>query len=318
MVSNLSIQVTLYTLNLVGLALAGEDGSLIDYIPGVESICTTDLMSYVQYPDMIPMLTEVVVKGFDHVKEADFILCNTVEELEFQALSALNQIHPTLAIGPINFYAESRYGVARSIRPDTDCTEWLNSKPHGSVLYISFGSIVTSSKEETEEVFHGLLRSEVSFIWVIKTAENVLPSGFEDAMGDQGLIFPWCDQNRVLSSPAVGGFLTHCGWNSILESIWHCVPMICHPCLVDQPTNRKLVVDDWKIGISLCGEEGVGRDEVCEKINVLMKGETCNEMKNEIRNVCKILQDSIGAGGSSQKNLDRFVEELKLKLSIEE
>lgn len=67
---------------------------------------------------------------------------------------------------------------------------------------------------------------------------NGLPAGFEDAVQDRGLVVPWCNQVMVLSNPAAGGFFTHCGWNSVLESIWYGTPMICHPIRNDQPTNR--------------------------------------------------------------------------------
>ncbi|KAG6388381.1 hypothetical protein SASPL_149806 [Salvia splendens] len=291
----------------------GEEG-IINYIPGVGSMRPRDLMSYVQYPDMIPMLTEIEVKAFDHVKQADFILCNTVEELESDTLSALNQILPSFPIGPINFYDGS---LARSLRPHTDCTEWLNSKPPASVLYISFGSInFIADKEELVEFAYGLLVSRVYFIWVIKDDQekHFLPSGFEDGVGSRGLVVPWCDQDGVLASPATGGFLTHCGWNSVLESMWHGVAMICYPFLVDQPTNRKLVVDDWRIGVNLCDGGRVTREEVAEKIDVVMKGDSALRMKSEVEKVRKKLHNSLGEEGSSHKNLDLFWERLKLSL----
>ncbi|KAK6161551.1 hypothetical protein DH2020_004932 [Rehmannia glutinosa] len=265
-----------------------------------------------------------IAKKYNMVKEADIILCNTVEELEPETLSAQNQKHPTYAIGPINFYTDfTNMIIPRSLWPESDCTGWLHSKPPGSVLYVSFGSFAQSNKQLTAELAHGLLSSEVHFLWIIRPdvvgengIDDILPIGFEDVTKDRGLIVPWCNQNRVLSSPAIGGFLTHCGWNSVLESIWYGVPMICYPFYVDQPTNRKLVVDDWKIGVNLCDGEQVTREEVANKINVVMNGEKSAELKREIKKVSKKLHDSLGSGGSSERNFNQFMDDLKAKLYV--
>ncbi|KAK6161554.1 hypothetical protein DH2020_004935 [Rehmannia glutinosa] len=252
----------------------GDGENHINYIPGVQSISTRDLMSYIQHPNIKPVLVQITLKGFDQEPLAE-----------------------------------------------SDCTGWLHSKPPGSVLYVSFGSFAQSNKQLTAELAHGLLSSEVHFVWIIRPdvvgengIDDILPIGFEDVIKDRGLIVPWCNQNRVLSSPAIGGFLTHCGWNSIMESIWHGVPMICYPFYVDQPTNRKLVVDDWKIGINLCEGERVTREEVASKINVVMNGEKSAELKREIKKVSEKLHDSLGSGGSSERNFNRFVDDLKAKL----
>ena len=81
----------------------------------------------------------------------------------------------------------------------------------------------------------------------------------------------------MISHPAVGGFLTHCGWNSILERAWCTVPLICFIPLTDQFTNKKLVVDDWKIGLNLSDKKQVKQDEVAEKIHCVMGGKSVDE-----------------------------------------
>ena len=120
------------------------------------------------------------------------------------------------------------------------------------MLYISFVSYAHVTKQELHEIAGGVLASGARFLWVMhldivsSDDPDPLPEGFTGAATGLGLVVPWCCQVEVLSHAAVGGFLTHCGWNSILESAWAGVPMLCFPLLTDQITNRRLVVREWR------------------------------------------------------------------------
>ncbi|KAL3848872.1 hypothetical protein ACJIZ3_010754 [Penstemon smallii] len=297
----------------------------INYLPGVQTISTRDLMPYLKEAEINTIHYKVIYMAFNEVEKADFILYNTVQELEPDTISALNKkFQKNYAIGPISLSKNLpiNTNVTKSLRPESDCAQWLDSKPPSSVLYVSFGSLVHTSKQVLEEIAYGLLLSEVNFIWVVRSDivssidAEVLPTGFIDEVKDKGLIIPWCNQIMVLSNPAVGGFLTHCGWNSILESIWCGIPMICYPITYDQPTNKKLVVDDWKIGIGLCDgtsmNSEIKRDEVAKKIKTFMS--TSHGSKQEIKKVRAILQSAIEIDGSSERNFDQFVKDLKEKI----
>lgn len=270
-------------------------------------------MPYLKESEIASRVQKNVINAFDQVKKADFILHNTVQELESPTLSALTRIQPNYAIGPINF--SNNLGT-NSLWSESDCTHWLESKRPGSVLYVSFGSLVQMSKQLIQEVAHALLlNDQINFIWVVRDNNDNFPRGFMGGIKDRGRIIPWCDQIGVLSNPAVGGFLTHCGWNSILESIWCGVPMICCPLAYDQPTNRKLVVDDWKIGISVRDGTRVDREEVAEKIKELMNGPDSKVLKQEVKKVGLILQNALDVNfGSSDQNFDQFVKDLRAKL----
>lgn len=256
------------------------------------------------------------------MKKADFILHNTVEELESDTLSALNEHQPNYAVGPIGF-SRSAAAVSKSLHAEVDIAGWLGSKPAGSVLFVSFGSVVQTSKEVIGEIAHGLRLSGVNFIWIVRMHfttsgdANVFPDGFEDEVGDRGLIVSWCDQINVLSNPAVGGFLTHCGWNSVVESMWCGIPMLCFPVTYDQPTVRKLVVSDWKIGIDLCdgAMSSVKRGGVVERIKSLMNGGSGSErLRREAKKVRETVRNALESDGSSVKNFDRFMIDLEKKL----
>lgn len=298
----------------------GNRSDTIDYIPGVKSIETADLPSYLQEEeDINTTVHRIVDRCFKDAKKADFMLCNTVEEFEQETISALHQIQPFYSIGPVFAPGFTKNRISTSLWAESDCATWLDSKLRGSVLYISFGSYAHTSKQVIEEVANGLLLSGVNFIWVLRPdivsseQPEVLPVGFEQQVEGRGLIVQWCDQIEVISHPSVGGFLTHCGWNSILESISCGVPLICYPLLTDQFTNRKLVVDDLKIGINLCDKKSTpSRKGVAERVNYLMRSQ---EIRQNIKQVGKILVDAMGVDGSSVVNFNRFVEDLTAKIA---
>jgi hypothetical protein len=280
-------------------------------------------MSYLQATDNISTVVHrIIYKAFEDVKRADFIVCNTVQELESETISALQQKQPIYAIGPVFPTGLATTIVPTSLWSESDCTQWLDTRPNGSALYISFGSYAHVSKEEIVEIAYGVLLSGVSFIWVlrpdiVKSDEtDFLPVGFEDEIKGRGLIVPWCHQMAVISHPAIRGFLTHCGWNSILESIWCGVPLLCFPLLTDQFTNRKLAVDDWRIGLNLCDKKPITRQEVANKINCLMRteDELGDELRKNINELKGILKNTLTADGSSEKNFNQFIIDVKRKL----
>ncbi|ONK72273.1 uncharacterized protein A4U43_C04F17630 [Asparagus officinalis] len=272
-------------------------------------------MSYLQESDTSSTVHKIIFKAFDQVRGADSIICNTVQELEPKTISALQLEKPFYAIGPILPEGFTKSKLKTSLWTESDCNKWLDSKPVGSVLYVSFGSYAHISKKELEEIALGIADSEVNFVWALRpdTVSSIdpdpLPKGFVDDTRDRGLVVPWCRQIEVLGHKSAGGFLTHCGWNSILESIRCEVPLLCFPLLTDQFTNRKLVVRDWTIGIDLGGiDTNVNRRDVSKKIGRLMKEEEGNEMKLRVKEVRKTLESAISPIGSSQKNFDSFIE----------
>lgn len=271
------------------------------------------------------MVHQIIFKAFEDVKKVDFVLCNTIHQFESKTIQALNSKTPFYAIGPIipfNLKTGSSV-VTTSLWSESDCTHWLNAKPAGSVLYVSFGSYAHVTKKDLVEIAHGILLSKVNFVWVVRPDivssddTDPLPEGFESEAGDRGIVIPWCCQMTVLSHPSIGGFLTHCGWNSILESIWCEVPLLCFPLLTDQVTNRKLVVDDWRIGMNLCEDRSlVGREEVRMSIDRLMRGESREGVKGEIGRVKMSLEGALRGGGSSEENLGLFIDGLGAKVGL--
>ncbi|XP_010686252.2 UDP-glycosyltransferase 86A1 [Beta vulgaris subsp. vulgaris] len=291
---------------------------IINYIPGISSLKRTDLTSYLQEEDLTTMHPQYNFASLDDTRKAQFILSNTVQELEAHTISAVQAHVPFYAIGPLFSPEFTKSPVTTSLWAESDCTLWLDSKPPGSVLYVSFGSYAHIGKEELEEIANGIKLSGVNFLWVIRpdmvSSDHVdpLPTGFRDEVRDRGMIVTWTCQKEVLSHHAIGGFLTHCGWNSALESIWCEIPLLCFPLLTDQFTNRKLIVDDWKIGCNLCEERPVTKEEVLIKTKDLISGSLGHELRDRIKGIKKVLQNAMMTEGSSNNNVDSFIKDLNV------
>ncbi|XP_019179055.1 PREDICTED: crocetin glucosyltransferase, chloroplastic-like [Ipomoea nil] len=152
--------------------------------------------------------------------------------------------------------------------------DWLSSQLESSVVYISFRSLLNPSKTQKEDTAKGLLEIKSPFLWVIRDKpENDKGDNNEEEkeklscmeeLEKHGLIVPWRSQIEVLKHPSLGCFITHCGWNWTLESIYSGTPAVAFPHWTDQGTNAKLIQDAWKTGVRVTqGEDGVvGSDEI--------------------------------------------------------
>ncbi|GJN20737.1 hypothetical protein PR202_gb08150 [Eleusine coracana subsp. coracana] len=293
----------------------------ITYIPGVASIEPHELMSYLQATDTTTVVHRIIDRAFAEARAADVVVCNTVEELEPSTIAALRAAgKPFYAVGPVLPTGFTRSAVATSMWPESRdaCARWLGAQPARSVLYVSFGSYAHVTREELHEIARGVLRSGARFLWVLRpdvvSADDPdpLPDGFATQAQGRGIVVPWCCQVEVLSHAAVGGFLTHCGWNSVLESVWAGVPMLCFPLLTDQFTNRRIVVREWGAGASIGDRGAVRADEVRARIDGLMgDGEEGARLREQVGKRRATLQAAVAPGGSSKRNFDELVDDLR-------
>ncbi|KAH9310623.1 hypothetical protein KI387_025658, partial [Taxus chinensis] len=215
------------------------------------------------------------------LEEAAWIIGNTVNELESQASDAIKEKFPPIrSMGPLlpsicfeDGEKQEEFSVVSptslSLWAESNCLSWLDSKQRCSVLYVSFGSMAQMSKAQVQEIARGLMESEQVFLWVIRpdlvsseaSTDNghILPEGFVEKTKDRGLVVPWSPQLLVLSHPSIGGFFTHGGWNSTMESLTLGIPMMVFPQAIEQHTNRMLIVNQWKNGLRLesCRGDGI-------------------------------------------------------------
>ncbi len=208
---------------------------------------------------------------------------------------------------------------------NNECLLWLNNQPKASVLYICFGTQSTFPMQQMNEFALGLEASGVRFLWVMKVQSSekestsyiatFFPEGFMEKMKKRSLIYTsFAPQLQILAHPAIGGFLTHCGWNSITESIAMGVPMIAWPLGADQMLNSRLCVDVLDIALpvhnNLNESIHVGHEEIERVIRLLMEDARGQIIKKKVEDLNKIIQIAVGPKGSSCKNLLLFVEEV--------
>lgn len=131
--------------------------------------------------------------------------------------------------------------------------EWLDSQQPKSMLYVSFGSMALLTRDELMKYWYGLVNSKKPFLWAIRpdliwdeNGPGKVPEEMKMGTTVRGRIVGWAPQEDVLAHIAVGGFLTHCGWNSILESICSGKPVIA-----DQQVNSRCVSEVWKLGLDM-------------------------------------------------------------------
>lgn len=237
------------------------------------------------------------------------MFANSFFELEKEAVESMAEICPIIPVGPLDLDDDSS-GIDLW-KPEESCLDWLQKQEDSSVIYISFGSIAVISADLIAAIATALKKTKHPFLWVLKA--GILPPGFEEETENQGIVVSWCPQTKVLAHNSVACFITHCGWNSLLETLSAGVPVIGYPQWSDQPTNAKLVVDVFKVGVRIRGgSDGVVAAEEVERcIGEVMGGEKSGELRRNAAEFKRAAREVVEMGGSSDRNIEMFVEEIK-------
>ncbi|KFK41826.1 hypothetical protein AALP_AA2G176500 [Arabis alpina] len=190
---------------------------------------------------------------------------------------------------------------------------WLDAREDNHVVYVCFGSQAVLTKDQTLALASGLEKSRVHFVWALKDPVEedlrIFFDGFEDSVSGRGLVIRgWAPQVDVLRHRAVGAFLTHCGWNSVIEAVVAGVLMLTWPMRADQYTDAALVVDELKVGVRACeGPDTVpDSDELARVFADSVSGKQTERI--EVVKLRKAAFDAIQERGSSVKDLDGFIE----------
>ncbi|KAG6771244.1 hypothetical protein POTOM_022591 [Populus tomentosa] len=203
------------------------------------------------------------------------------------------------------------------------CLDWLDKHARNSVIYVSFGTTTTLDDEQIKELAIGLRESKQKFIWALRDADKgdvfsgeersaELPEGYEDSVDGIGLVVRnWAPQLEILAHPATGGFMSHCGWNSCMESITMGVPIAAWPMHSDQPRNTVLITKILKIGVAV--KEWELRDEIVTSkivesaVKRLMASTEGDEMRRRAAEMGESVRGSVAEGGVSRMEMESFV-----------
>lgn len=250
-----------------------------------------------------------VIKGILHnMKNADWILCNWIQELNPEASNLAPNL---LSIGPLLANGQS----AVSFFPeDSTCLKWLDKQPKNSVVYVAFGSTSRFNQQQLEELRKGLEIMNRPFLWVAWSGltDNSYPSynnKYLKRVADWGKIVEWAPQEAVLGHPSVACFVTHCGWSSFMESVSMGVPLVCWPYFGDQMYTKSCICDAWKVGVWLKPNESgiVSRNEIKDTVDEVLSNLI---IKENVLNLKEIARNSIDEGGSSFANLEYLVKQM--------
>lgn len=263
-----------------------------------------------------PLLIEQLLSSIlIQTKASSALIFNSFNDLEHEPLLRCRQLfspNPIFPLGPFHKQLP-RTQTSPPPQPPHSSLSWLNTKPSKSVLYVSFGTLATIDPHEFVEIAWGLVNSSYCFLWVVRPGMvsgsewlESLPDRFVEMVGERGLIVKWAPQREVLAHPAIGGFWTHNGWNSTIESICEGVPMLCYPCLGDQMANARYVSDVWGIGL-LLGDK-LERVEIEKGIRKFMTERENGGISTRAKDLKEKADCCIKEGGSTFQSLQNLVD----------
>ncbi|KAJ9172484.1 hypothetical protein P3X46_015714 [Hevea brasiliensis] len=267
------------------------------------------------------------VKIAQRFKDAKGIIVNTFTELESHALESLrNGQNPKIyPVGPV-------LNLKGHPHPDMDhgqwdkTKKWLDEQPESSVVFLCFGSAGAFSISQVKEIALGLEQSGYRFLWSMrvppvqdevpkfKNPEEMLPEGFLQGIEGRGMICGWVPQVEVLAHKAIGGFVSHCGWNSILESFWYGVPIVTLPIYAEQQLNAFTMVKELGLAVELKLDYRANGDlakaeEVERAVKCVMESD--NEVRKKVKDVAGMARKAGMEGGSSSTSILELIKDFK-------
>ncbi|KAM0849103.1 hypothetical protein ACQ4PT_053944 [Festuca glaucescens] len=254
------------------------------------------------------------------------VIMNTFDGLESRYIERWNRhVGPRAwPIGPLRLARECSADVDHVVANGTEPSwlQWLDEKAAAgqSVLFVALGTLLAVPEAQLKEVARGLEEAQVNFLWALRSEDDSvggLGTGFEERVRGRGMVTRgWVNQQAILQHECVAGFLSHCGWNSVLESVSAGVPLAAWPMEFDQPFNAKLVVDELRVGVSVkrSDETTIGglvkSEEISRAVREIMLGEASAPAAKNVAVLAGQARRAVSAGGSSWKMVEEMISEL--------
>ncbi|KAF3445850.1 hypothetical protein FNV43_RR11027 [Rhamnella rubrinervis] len=298
---------------------------VIDWIPGLKGIRLKNMPSFIRTTDPDDIMMNFAMRQVDRACGGSAIILNTFDDLEREVLEALSSLLPPIyTLGPIHLLLKDQQVREKTLnrlasnlwKEENGCLEWLSSKEPNSVVYVNFGSVTVMTAEQLIEFAWGLANSNQNFLWIVRPDlvmgdSAMLPEEFLKETKERSLLASWCSQEQVLSHPSIGGFLTHNGWNSTIESISYGVPMLCWPFFADQQTTSWFCCTKWSVGMEI--DSNVKRHEIEKLVRELMNGKKGKEMKKKAMEWKEMAEGATTCPtGSSRLNFERVINQVLL------
>lgn len=301
--------------------------TVIDWIPGMEGIRLKDIPSFIRTTDANDIVVNFAIGEVENARNATALIFNTFDDLEGEILEAISPTYPPIySIGPLQLLLNQIPVLDNALslvgsnlwKEQPGCLEWLDSKEPNAVVYVNFGSVTVMTDRQLVEFAWGLANSKQSFLWVIRPdlvigESAILPPEFIVETKERSLLASWCRQEEVLIHPAIGGFLTHSGWNSTMESLCGGVPMICWPFFAEQQTNCWMCDTKWGVGMEINSD--ASRVEIEKLVRELMNGDKGKEMKKKAMEWKLLAEKAITSpNGSSYMNMEKMINQVILNV----
>ncbi|KAL7107997.1 hypothetical protein ACP275_06G088300 [Erythranthe tilingii] len=249
-------------------------------------------------------------------RSSDVVLIKTFGDLEQKYVDYLSQLCRKKFV-PAGHLVNQDINNIKNHEKNDFLIEWLNEKERRSTVFASFGTEYFLSENEAEEIACGLEMSGVNFIWVVRfpagagegiiKIEEKLPGGFLERVGGRGVVVEgWAPQRRILSHPSVGGFLSHCGWSSVMEGVYSGVPIVAAPMHLDQPLNARLV-EEAGLGeeVVRSGEGRLDREEVARVVRKVVVERSGEELRRRVVEFGERMREKV-----KEEEIDGVVEEM--------
>lgn len=260
-------------------------------------------------------------------KETKAIIVNSFQELESHAVKSLKSKHdnipPFYLVGPVLDLQGHSSSLCDEVQSD-GIIKWLDEQPPSTVIFLCFGSLFDMDGLQVVEIAKGLEKSGHRFLWSLrvqstspKNLMEILPKGFLQRTEGRGLVCGWAPQVKVLHHKSVGGFVSHCGWNSVLESIWYGVPVLTWPMHSEQQLNAFQMVKDLGLAVEMRldykqGESDVVMgDEICKAVKCLMDDDIGGEVRKRVKKMSQMSREAVSknsTNGTSFTSYGRIIE----------